>query len=125
MYDTAAPTVLFGTDIISSDSSGSSGSSGSADLWGDTFTGTAEADNLFVGTHANSIVDNVDAQDSVTFDAALSDIVATSVEGNTIAVAFTSGTTAVIQTAGDSPTFNLASGESYIYDRQAASWKTA
>lgn len=122
MYDTAAPTVLFGTDIISSDSSGSSGS---ADLWGDTFTGTAEADNLFVGTHANSIVDNVDSQDSVTFDAALSDIVATSVEGNTIAVAFTSGTTAVIQTAGDSPTFNLASGESYIYDRQAASWKTA
>ena len=112
--DYAAPVISYGT---------SAGSS--ADLWGDTFTGTSEADNLFVGTYANTIVDNVDSQDSVTFDAALSDIVATSVEGNTIAVAFTSGATAVIQTAGDSPTFNLASGESYIYDRQAAAWKTA
>ena len=94
-------------------------------LWGDTFSGTAAADEIFVGTVGNTLVQNVDAQDSVTFDATLSDIVATSVSDNTIAIAFGTGATAVIETAGTSPTFNLTSGESYIYDKQSASWKTA
>ena len=112
-------------DSYSGDWFSSSADTASDGLWGDTFSGTAQADGIFVGTYGNTLVQNVDAQDTITFDAALSDIVATSVADNTIAIAFNTGVTAVIETSGDSPTFNLASGESYIYDRQAASWKQA
>ena len=103
----------------------SSADTASDGLWGDTFSGTAAADEIFVGTFGNTLVQNVDAQDTITFDAALSDIVAVSVSDNTIAIGFNTGVTAVIETSGDSPTFNLASGESYIYDNQSASWKSA
>lgn len=60
------------------------------------------------------------------YDASLSDIVATSVNENAIAVAFKSGETAVVATSETlSPTFKLASGDSYVYNRAAGSWQSA
>lgn len=58
------------------------------------------------------------------YDATLSDIVATSVNENAISVTFKSGETAVVSTSENlSPTFKLASGDSYIYNRESSSWQ--
>ena len=69
-----------------------------------------------------------DAQgDTIHFcDAVLSDIVATAVSDNAVAIAFNTGGTAVIGTTDNvSATFKLASGESYVYNRETFSWRKA
>ena len=97
-------------------------------FWGgaNNFVGTAEADNIFVNKgDGNALVFNTDSSDTVHLcDAALSDIVATSVSDNSIAVVFNTGEVAqVAATENLSPTFKLASGESFVYNRAAGSWQ--
>ena len=58
------------------------------------------------------------------YDATLNDIVATSVNENAVSVTFNTGETAIVATTENlSPTFKLASGESYVYNREAGSWQ--
>ena len=97
-------------------------------LWGNanTFSGTDAADNFFLGkSDGNDLISDAQQADTVhLYDAALSDIVATSVNDNSIAVQFNTGETAVVETTENiSPTFKLASGESYIYNRENSSWQ--
>lgn len=97
-------------------------------LWGNanTFSGTDDADNFFLGkSDGNDLISDAQQADTVhLYDAALSDIVATSVNDNSIAVQFNTGETAVVETTENiSPTFKLASGESYIYNRENSSWQ--
>ena len=92
------------------------------------FFGTAAADNIFVSRFdGNDLVFNVDGADTVNlYDTALSDIVSTSVSDNAIAIAFNTGEVAMVSAAENiSPTFKLASGESYVYNRETSSWQEA
>lgn len=99
-------------------------------LWGNanTFYGTADADNIFINkTGGNDLIFNAAQDDTIHLcDTALSDVVATSVSENSIAVAFNTGEVAMVSTTENlSPTFKLASGESYVYNREAGSWQEA
>ena len=110
---------------------------------GVTFDAAQDGDNLWgnkgivAGAGAEDIfVSGFDGQGEMIFGAAqddtinlydstLSDIVATSVNENAIAIAFKSGETAVVSTNENlSPTFKLAGGDSYIYNREAGSWQS-
>ena len=99
-------------------------------LWGNAneFFGTAQADNIFVSrTDGNDLVFDTDGADTVhLYDAALSDIVSTSVSDNAITIEFNTGEVAMVSAAENtSPTFKLASGESYVYNREISSWQEA
>ena len=99
-------------------------------LWGNAneFFGTAAADNIFVSrSDGNSLVFDTDSADTIhLYDTALSDIVATSVSDNAIAIAFNTGEVAMVSAAENvSPTFKLASGQSYVYNRETSSWREA
>lgn len=99
-------------------------------LWGNAneFFGTAQADNIFVSrTDGNDLVFDTDSADTVHFyDAALSDIVSTSVKDNAIAIEFNTGEIAQVSSSDNiSPTFKLVSGQSYVYDRESSSWREA
>ena len=76
-----------------------------------------------------SITDKIptDGADTVhLYDAALSDIVSTSVSDNSIAIEFNTGEVAMVSAAENtSPTFKLASGQSYVYNRETSSWREA
>ena len=114
-YDTAQDT---GADIAANP------------LWGNAneFFGTAEADNIFISrSDGNDLVFDADSADTVhLYDAALSDIVSTSVSDNAIAIEFNTGEVAMVSaTENVSPTFKLASGESYVYNRESSSWREA
>lgn len=92
------------------------------------FFGTAEADNIFVSrSDGNDLIFGTDSADTIhLYDTALSDIVATTVNDNSIAIAFNTGEVAMISAAENvSPTFKLASGESYVYNRETSSWQEA
>ena len=100
----------------------------SSPLWGEvnTFYGTNDADNFFLGkSDGKDLVFDAAQNDTIhLYDTALSDIVATSVNGNAITVNFSTGETAQVNaTENISPTFKLASGESYIYNRENSSWQ--
>ncbi len=85
-------------------------------------------DNIFAGKNdGNDLVFNAAQVDTIHFcDAVLSDIVATAVSDNAVAIAFNTGETAVIGTTGSvSATVKLASGESYVYNRESSSWQQA
>ena len=97
-------------------------------LWGNanTFYSTADADNIFINkTGGNDLIFNAAQDDTIHLcDTALSDIVATSVSENSIAIAFNTGEVAMVGTTENlSPTFKLARGESYVYNRKAGSWQ--
>lgn len=99
-------------------------------LWGNAneFFGTAQADNIFVSrTDGNDLVFDTDGADTVhLYDAALSDIVSTSVSDNAITIEFNTGEIAQVSSSGNvSPTFKLASGQSYVYNRETSSWREA
>lgn len=101
-----------------------------AELWGgaNVFTGTAEADNIFISKNdGNDLVFDAAQDDTIHFyDATLSDIVGTAVSDNAVAIAFNTGETAVVATSENvSPKFKLASGESYVYNREAGAWQEA
>ena len=98
------------------------------DLWGNAnqHFGTAQADNIFVSkSDGNDLVLDTDANDTIhLYDATLSDIVSTSAGENSIAITFNTGEVAQIASTGNvSPTFKLASGESYVYNRTTDSWQ--
>ena len=97
-------------------------------LWGEvnTYCGTDDADNFFLGkTDGNDLILNAEQADTVhLYDAALSDIVATSADDNSIAVKLNTGKMIVVETSENiSSTFKLASGESYVYNRETSSWR--
>ena len=99
-------------------------------LWGTKgIVATEGADNIFVGGFdgQSEMVFGAAQDDTINlYDTTLSDIVATSVNDNAISVAFRSGETAVVATTENlSPTFKLANGDSYVYNREAASWQNA
>lgn len=99
-------------------------------LWGNKgIVASVNSEDIFVsGFDGQSEMIFGAAQDDTInlYDATLSDIVATSVNENAIAVAFKSGETAIVSTTENlSPTFKLASGDSYVYNREAASWQSA
>ena len=97
-------------------------------LWGNRgIVATADAEDVFVSGFDNSseMVFGAAQDDTINFfDANLSDIVATAVNENAIAVAFRTGETALVATTENlSPTFKLAGGDSYVYNREAGSWQ--
>lgn len=97
-------------------------------LWenANTYYGTSNADNIFVGKgDGNDLVFGTAQDDTIHLcDAALSDIVATAVNDNSISITFRTGETTAVETSGNiSPTFKLASGESYVYSRESGSWQ--
>ena len=99
-------------------------------LWGNAneFFGTEQADNIFVSrSDGNDLVFDTDGADTVhLYDATLSDIVSTSVNDNAIAIEFNTGEVAMVSAAENtSPTFKLASGQSYVYNRETSSWREA
>ena len=92
------------------------------------FFGTAQADNIFVSRFdGNDVVFDTDGADTIhLYDTALSDIVATSVSDNAIAIEFNTGEVAMVSAADNtSPTFKFASGQSYVYNRETSSWREA
>lgn len=102
----------------------------SDNLWGgaNVLTGTAEADNIFISKNdGNDLIFDAARDDTIHFyDATLSDIVGTAVSDNAVAIAFNTGETTVVETKGNtSATFKLASGESYVYNREAGAWQQA
>ena len=101
----------------------------SDNLWGmKGVVATAAEDNIFVGRNDGSEMIFGAAQDDTIhlYDATLSDIVATAVSDGAVAVAFNTGETALVTTTKNlSPTFKLASGDSYVYNREAGSWQSA
>lgn len=99
-------------------------------LWGDAniFYGTADADNIFISkVGGNDLIFDAAQDDTIHLcDATLSDIVGTAISDNAVAIAFNTGETAVIATEGNvSAKFKLASGESYVYNREAGAWQQA
>lgn len=97
-------------------------------LWGDanTFYGTDAADNIFLSkVDGNDLVFDAAQGDTIHFcDALLSDVIATAVSDNAVAIAFNTGETAVVAAEDNvSATFKLASGESYVYNRETSSWQ--
>ena len=99
------------------------------DVWGNAnqYFGTTAADNIFIGkSDGNDFVFDTAANDTVHFyDATLSDIVSTSVTDSAIEITFDTGDITRVVTSDDvSPTFKFTSGESYVYNRTAASWQT-
>ena len=99
-------------------------------LWGDanTFYGTDAADNIFLSKNdGNDLVFDTAQGDTIHFcDAVLSDVIATAVNDNAVAIVFNTGETAVVAAEGNvSTTFKLASGESYAYNRETSSWQEA
>lgn len=99
-------------------------------LWGgaNVLYATDEADNIFISKNdGNDLIFNAAQDDTIHFyDATLSDIVSTAASDNAVAIAFNTGETAVIATEGNtSAKFKLASGESYVYNREAGAWQQA
>jgi hypothetical protein len=82
------------------------------------------ANNLFVSRTWHTIVHGTDEFDVINlYDTSLSDVVAYSADDSAIALQFSNGTTLLVGSTGDtSPTFNLASGGSYTYNRDLGVW---
>lgn len=102
----------------------------SDNLWGgaNVLYATDEADNIFISKNdGNDLIFNAAQDDTIHFyDATLSDIVGTAISDNAVAIAFNTGETAVVATSENvSPKFKLASGESYVYNREAGAWQQA
>lgn len=90
------------------------------------YYGTVDADNIFVGKgDGNDLIFNTAQDDTIHLcDVTLSDIVATAVNDNSIAIQFNTFETTAVETAGNlSPKFKLASGDSYVYNREMSSWQ--
>lgn len=82
------------------------------------------ADNLFVSRVWHTVVHGTDEYDVINlYDTSLNDIVAYSADDSAIALQFSNGTTLLVGSTGEnSPTFNLASGGSYFYNRSVGTW---
>ena len=99
-------------------------------LWGNKgIVATANAEDIFVSGFdgQGEMIFGAAQDDTINlYDATLSDILATSVNENAIAITFRTGETAVVSTTENlSPTFKLVSGDSYVYNRAAGSWQSA
>ena len=99
-------------------------------LWSkmNTYYGTDDADNFFISkSDGNDQVFNAAQDDTIhLYDTSLSDIVATSVNDNIISVNFNTGENLQVSTTENiSPTFKLASGENYVYNRESSAWQEA
>lgn len=99
-------------------------------LWSrvNTYYGTEDADNFFIDKNNNkNLVFDAAQNDTLHLcDTSLSDIVATFVNDNLIAVQLNTGENLkVFTTEKLSPTFKLASGERYVYSREVSDWQEA
>lgn len=97
-------------------------------LWGNKgIVATAGADELFVSGFdgQGEMIFGAAQDDTINLgDATLNDIVSTAVNDAAIAVTFRTGESALVATTENlSPTFRLAGGESYIYNRAAGAWQ--
>lgn len=97
-------------------------------LWGDAniFTGTADADDIFIGkSGGDDLIFNVAQDDTIHLcDVTLSDIVATAVNDKSVAISFNTGKTVAVElTENLSPTFQLSDGTRYAYNREASAWQ--
>ena len=108
--------------------------SGGSTLWGgagdvqDIFIGGNGADNFFVGKGDGSdFITNAGENDTVLlYDVSLSDIVDFSPIANTISLTLNSGSTLFIDdSAGLSPTFQLADGSRWQFNHSSNSWQGA
>lgn len=107
---------------------------GGSNLWGgvgfsaDILTGGLGLDNFLLGKNdGNDHVAGASLDDTVSlYDASLSDIVATAVSDNLVAVAFNTGFVVTVENSDSvTPAFQLSDGQSYRYNRANASWQTA
>lgn len=104
-------------------------------LWGgsgfftnDYLVGGAGADIFMAGKgDGNDVIMNTDVNDTVNlYDANLSDIVSFYGDANSLVLGFNTGNAvAVASNEVFSPKFQLASGESYRYNRATAAWQQA
>lgn len=93
---------------------------------GSDYSGVSAVDVFNIGKNdGNDWIAYVDPTDVINFyNAALSDIVSTSVTDSAIEIEFDTGDVTRVVTSDDlSPTFNFSSGESYVYNRTTASWQ--
>lgn len=107
---------------------------GGSSLWGgfgfsaDILTGGLGLDNFLLGKNdGNDHVAGASSIDTVSlYDASLSDIVATAVSDNLVAVAFNTGVVVTVENSDSvTPAFQLSDGTSYRYNRANASWQSA
>ena len=105
---------------------------GGSNLWGgvgfsaDILTGGLGVDNFIIGKNeGNDYVVNAGAGDTVSlYDANLSDIVATAVDGNRVAIALNTGFVLTIESTDSlTPAFQLFDGTRYAYNRAISSWQ--
>lgn len=107
---------------------------GGSNLWGgvgfsaDILTGGFGVDNFILGkSEGYDHVAGASSTDTVSlYDASLSDIVATAVSDNLVAVAFNTGFVVTVENSESvTPAFQLSDGTSYRYNRANASWQSA
>ena len=105
---------------------------GGSNLWGgvgfsaDILTGGLGVDNFIIGKNeGNDYVVNAGAGDTVSlYDANLSDIVATAVDGNRVAIALNTGFVLTVESTDSlTPAFQLFDGTRYAYNRAISSWQ--
>ncbi len=107
---------------------------GGSQLWGgigfsaDILTGGLGIDNFIIGKNDGSdYVAGAGSDDTVSlYDVSLSDIVATAVSDNQIAVALNTGFVVTVENSDSvTPAFQLSDGTSYRYNRSTAAWQSA
>lgn len=101
---------------------------GGLDVADDVLIGSGGVNNFFIGKgNGNDVVTNASSTDVVSlFDASLSDIVATTVSGAAIAIAFNTGNVVMVgSTETLSAKFTLSDGSSYQYNHETQSWQSA
>lgn len=107
---------------------------GGSNLWGgvgfsaDILTGGLGVDNFILGkSEGNDHVAGASNSDVISlYDTSLSEIVATAVSGNLVALAFNTGFVVTVENSDSvTPAFQLSDGTRYAYNRSTAAWQSA